>query len=142
MDKIILLVEDDPGDVELTKRALRKASITNKVVVAGNGAEALDFLFAGGKYAGRNAEETPYVVILDLKLPKIDGLEVLQRMRADPRTRPVPVVILSSHANGQKISNGYSLGIVSYLKKPIDPQQLTEIVRQLNVHWMVVGSKK
>lgn len=142
MEKIILLVEDDPGDVELTKRALKRASITNKVVLAGDGSEALDYLFAAGKYAGRNAEETPYVVMLDLKLPKIDGLEVLRRMRADERTKSVPVVILTAHANGQTISNGYSLGIVSYLKKPIDTEQLSEIVRQLEKHWMAVTGKR
>jgi len=138
-DKIILLVEDDPDDVELTLRALRKNNITNKVEQAHDGAEALDYLFGTGAYSGRDTSLMPAVILLDLKLPKIDGFEVLRKLRADDRTKLLPVVILTSSKEEQDIVNGYSRGCNSYVRKPVDFAQFSEAVRQLGLYWLLLN---
>lgn len=136
---MILLVEDNPDDEALTLRALHKNNIGNKVVVARDGVEALDFLFCTGPYAGRDPDDTPQVVLLDLKLPKLDGLEVLRRIRADIRTRTLPVVILTSSKEEQDLIKGYTLGANSYVRKPVDFNQFTESIRQLGLYWLVLN---
>ena len=138
-DKIILLVEDNPDDEALTLRALAKNNIKNAVLVVRDGAEALDYLHAGGKYTGRDATELPQVVLLDLKLPKIDGLEVLRRLRADPRTKPIPIVVLTSSKEEQDVIRSYDLGANSYVRKPVDFTQFAEGVRQLGLYWLVLN---
>jgi two-component system response regulator len=138
-EKTILLVEDDPDDEALTLRALRKNNIANQVVVARDGAEALDYLFAAGSYAGRDTSLGPQVVLLDLKLPKVDGLEVLRRVRADERTRLIPVVILTSSKEDQDLINSYSLGANSYICKPVEFEQFREATRQLGLYWLVLN---
>jgi two-component system response regulator len=137
--KIILLVEDNPDDVALTLRALKKNNIANEVVVAGDGEEALEYLMATGKYAGRNVADMPQVVLLDLKLPKVGGLEVLRAVRADPRTRTQPVVVLTSSTEERDIISGYELGANSYIRKPVDFDQFLEAVRQLGLYWLVLN---
>jgi len=139
MSKVILLVEDNPDDEALTMRAFRKCSIANDVVVARDGAEALDYLFAAGKYAGREVTDLPTVTMLDLKLPKIDGLEVLRRLRADERTKLAPVVILTSSRQEQDVLNGYRLGANSYIRKPVDFEQFTEAIKQLGLYWLLLN---
>jgi CheY-like chemotaxis protein len=138
-DKTILLVEDNPDDEKLTLRALKKNNIRNEVVVARNGVEALDYLFGTGTHAGRNLNLVPQVVLLDLKLPKLDGLEVLRRLRADDRTKPLPVVILTSSDEEQDRFSSYGLGANSYVRKPVDFNQFSEAVRQLGLYWLVVN---
>lgn len=138
-DKIILLVEDNPDDELLTLRALGKSNILNKVVVARNGAEALDYLFATGAYADRDVNVQPTVVLLDLKLPKVDGLEVLRRIRADERTELLPVVILTSSKEEQDLIASYSLGANSYVRKPVDFDQFAQAVRQLGLYWLLLN---
>lgn len=138
-DKIILLVEDNPDDEALTLRALKKNNIQNRVVVTRDGAEALDYFFGTGAYAGRDMSVMPTVTLLDLKLPKVDGLEVLRRLRADERTRNIPVVILTSSKEEQDLLNGYKLGANSYIRKPVDFIQFTESVRQLGLYWLVLN---
>ncbi|MFZ3137687.1 MAG: response regulator [Thermodesulfovibrionales bacterium] len=138
-DKIILLVEDSPDDVDLAMRALRKNKILNEVVVAGDGAEALDYLFGTGKYEGRDMSIMPEVILLDLKLPKIDGLEVLKHLRADERTRLLPVVILTSSREEQDVINGYKFGANSYIQKPVDFDQFMEAVKDLGLYWLVLN---
>lgn len=135
----ILLVEDNPDDEALTLRALKKNNIHNDVVVARNGVEALDYLFGTGAHAGRDLTVMPAVVLLDLKLPKIDGLEVLRRMRAEERTRLVPVVILTSSNEERDRVNGYGLGANSYVRKPVDFGQFIEAVRQLGLYWLILN---
>ena len=140
MDNIvILLIEDNPDDEALTLRALKKNNIMNEVVVARDGEQALAYLFRTGAYAGRDNGVMPQVVLLDLKLPKIDGLEVLRRIRADERTRLLPVVILTSSKEEQDLINGYRLGANSYIRKPVDFNQFTEAVRQLGLYWLVLN---
>ena len=139
MMKSILLVEDNPDDEELTLRALNKNNVVNEVVVARDGAEALDYLFGTGKYAGRDVTDLPSVVLLDLKLPKVDGLEVLQRVRADARTRLQPIVILTSSKEEQDMINGYSQGCNSYIRKPVDFEQFASAVHQLKLYWLILN---
>lgn len=137
--KVILLVEDNPDDEALTLRALKKNNIQNEVVVARDGIEALDYLFAAGLHAGRDMAETPQVILLDLKLPKLDGLEVLRRIRSDPRTRFLPVVVLTSSKEEKDLTESYSLGANSYIRKPVDFDQFTEAVRQLGLYWLILN---
>ena len=139
MGKIILLVEDNPDDEVLTRRALRKNNIGNELVVARDGEEALDYLFGTGLYEGLDLGVMPQVVLLDLKLPKVDGLEVLRRMRADERTRLLPVVILTSSREQQDLADGYGYGANSYIRKPVDFAQFIEAVRQLGLYWLVLN---
>lgn len=137
--KYILLVEDNPDDVELTLLAFKKYNIKNDLVVIQNGAEALDYLFAEGAYAGRDLSNMPAVILLDLKLPKIGGLEVLRRIRADERTKFLPVVILTSSKEEQDLIDGYKFGANSYVRKPVDFAQFTEAARQLGLYWMILN---
>ena len=138
-DRVILLAEDNRDDEELTLRAFRKNNIANQVVVVRDGAEALDFLFCAGPYAARDISQSPAVILLDLKLPKIDGLEVLRRLRADERTRLLPVVILTSSREEQDIISGYSLGANSYICKPVGFENFAEAVRQLGMYWLLLN---
>ena len=138
-EKIILLVEDNADDEALTLRALKKNNIRNQVVVARDGAEALDFLFGTAAYAGRDIRVMPTVILLDLKLPKVDGLEVLHRIRADERTKLLLVVILTSSKEEQDLINGYRLGANSYMRKPVDFTQFADAVRQLGLYWLVLN---
>ncbi len=137
--KVILLVEDNRDDEALTLRALRKNNISNEVVAAHDGVEALDFLFGTGRYAGRDLTVMPQVILLDLKLPKLDGLEVLRQLRANERTRLLPVVILTSSNEERDRINGYGLGANSYVRKPVDFSQFTEAVRQLGLYWLLIN---
>ena len=139
MEKMILLVEDNPNDEELTLRALRKANIANEVAIARDGQEALDFLFGTGKYAGRELPTMPAVVLLDLKLPKLDGIDVLQRIRADPRTRLVPVVILTSSSEDEDMVRSYQFGANSYVRKPIEFSAFANAVTQLGMYWVLIN---
>ncbi len=138
-EKVILLVEDNADDEELTLRALHRSNIMNRVVVAHDGVEALDYLFTRGRHASRDPQEHVQVVLLDLKLPLLDGLEVLRALRADPRTKLLPVVILTSSAEEQDIVRGYGLGANSYIRKPVDFTQFVEAVRQLGLYWLVLN---
>ena len=138
-DKIILLVEDNPDDEELTMRALKKNNISNEIVVARDGAEALDYLFARGKYSKRDTSEMPQLILLDLKLPKIDGIEVLKQIRSDDRTKLLPVVILTLSKEQQDLINGYSSGANSYIRKPVDFKEFIEAVGQLGLYWLVLN---
>jgi two-component system response regulator len=138
-EKLILLVEDNPDDEALTLRAFKKNNMKNKVVVVRDGEEALDFLFRRGAHAARNLAEIPEIILLDLKLPKIDGLEVLRQIRADPRTRLLPVVILTSSKEEQDMLEGYSQGANSYVRKPVDFNQFLEAVKQLGLYWLVLN---
>ena len=135
----VLLVEDNPNDEMLTLRAFKKNNIANPIMVARDGVEALDYLFATGSFAGRNAAETPAMVLLDLKLPRVDGLEVLRQLRADPRTRFIPVIILTSSLEEQDLINGYSLGANSYIRKPVDFVNFVEAVTRLGMYWLVMN---
>jgi CheY-like chemotaxis protein len=137
--KIILLVEDNPDDVALTLRALKKNNIANKVVVARDGEDALEYLTATGRYAGRAATDRPEVVLLDLKLSKVGGLDVLRAMRADPQTRLLPVVVLTSSSEEGDVIASYDLGANSYIRKPVDFNQFVEAVRQLGLYWLVLN---
>jgi two-component system response regulator len=138
-DKMILLVEDNPDDEALTLRALQKNKIKNRVVVTRDGVEALDFLFCTGTYAERDPREMPQIVLLDLKLPKVDGLEVLRRIRADERTRLLPIVILTSSNEEKDLIEGYKNGANSYVRKPVDFDQFVEAVQQLGLYWLVLN---
>lgn len=138
-DATILLVEDDPDDEALAVRALRRGGIHHAIVVVRDGVEALDYLFATGTHAGRDPAALPRVVMLDLKLPRFDGLEVLRRIRADPRTRFLPVVILTSSDEERDRLNGYRYGANSYVRKPVDYDQFAESIRQLGLYWLLLN---
>jgi CheY-like chemotaxis protein len=139
-DKIeILLVEDNPDDLELTMHALRKENLVNSIEVARDGEEALDFLFCTGPCAGRSFDHPPKLVLLDLKLPKVDGLEVLRRMKSDPRTQAIPVVILTSSKEEQDLVRGYGLGANSYIQKPVDFQQFRDTVKTAGLYWLLIN---
>jgi two-component system response regulator len=135
----ILLVEDNPNDAELTLHALREKNIANRIVWLHDGAEALDFLFGADAYAGRNANPTPKVILLDLKLPKVDGLEVLKRVKSDPRTRLIPVVVMTSSREESDIIESYHYGVNSYVVKPVDFEQFTESARILGMYWALLN---
>ncbi len=135
----ILLVEDNPNDVELTLHALRKHNIANNVHVVRDGEEALDFIFCTGAYAARNITERPKVILLDLKLPKVDGHEVLRKIKADPLTRTIPVIVLTSSREDRDVVESYRLGVNSYIRKPVDFEQFTEAVRTLGMYWLLLN---
>ena len=135
----ILLVEDNPNDVELALHALKKNNIANRIEVVRDGAEALEFIFATGAYASRSIEHAPKVILLDLKLPKVDGLEVLRQIKADPRTRAIPVVVLTSSREERDIVESYNLGVNSYIVKPVDFEQFTEAVHTLGLYWLLLN---
>ncbi len=137
--KMILLVEDNPDDEALALRALKKSNLANEIAVARDGVEALDFLFCEGKFADRDPCDLPVVVLLDLKLPKVDGLEVLKRIKNDERTRRLPVVILTSSSEERDIIDSYDFGANSYIRKPVDFNQFTEAVAQLGLYWLVLN---
>lgn len=138
-EKVILLVEDNPDDEALTLRALKKNNIMNEVVVARDGVEALDYLFGTGKHAGRDVSVQPQVILLDLKLPKIDGLEVLKRIRTSEQTRLLPVVVLTTSNEDSDVITSYQLGVNSYIRKPVDFEQFMEAVRHLGLYWLVLN---
>ena len=140
MNRVILLVEDNRDDEELTLRALAKSNVTNPVVVVRDGEEALDYLFARGRYAPPAKVETPQVILLDLKLPKLDGLEVLRALRAQESTRLLPVVVLTSSLEEQDLVRSYQLGANSYVRKPVDFVEFIEAVRQLGLYWLVLNA--
>ena len=135
----ILLVEDNPNDVELTLHAFKKHNLTNKIHVVRDGAEALDFLFGTGESAGRVPAHAPRVILLDLKLPKVDGLEVLKKIKSDPRTKAIPVVVLTSSREESDLVASYELGVNSYIRKPVDFEQFTESVRTIGLYWLLLN---
>ena len=137
----ILLVEDNADDVDLTLRALRRNKIANDVIVVRDGVKALDYLFAAGQYAGRDPAALPQVVLLDLKLPRLDGLQVLERVRANPKTRLLPIVILTSSTEQRDLLTGYTLGANSYIRKPVDFEQFVDAVHQLGLYWLVLNQR-
>ncbi len=139
MKEKILLVEDNPDDELLTLRAFKKNNISNEIVVARDGVEALDYLFATGAYTGRDTADTPQVVLLDLKLPRMSGLEVLRKMRSEPLTKLLPVIILTTSNEESDVLSGYELGANSYIRKPVDFTQFLEAVRQLGLYWLVLN---
>ena len=138
-DKTILLVEDNADDEELAIRALKKNNVTNNLVVARDGVEALDYLFGTGAHAGRDTATVPGLVLLDLKLPKMDGLEVLRRIRSNERTKRMPVTVLTSSKEEQDLIKSYYLGANSYIRKPVDFNQFTDAVRQLGLYWLMLN---
>ncbi|TMD16315.1 MAG: response regulator [Chloroflexi bacterium] len=135
----ILLVEDNPNDIELTLHAFKKNKLTNRIHVVRDGAEALEFLFATGAYAGRDSADWPRVILLDIKLPKVDGLEVLRQIKKDPRTRTIPVVLLTSSREERDILESYRLGSNSYIVKPVEFDQFTNAVRELGMYWLLLN---
>lgn len=138
-DKVILLVEDNPRDEALTRRALKKSNIVNEVVVARDGVEALDYLFGTGTHAGRDMTVMPQLILLDLKLPKLDGLQVLQRVRSSARTKRLPVVVFTSSSEEEDMIKSYDLGANSYVRKPVDFEQFLEATKQLGLYWLVLN---
>jgi CheY-like chemotaxis protein len=137
--RIILLVEDNPNDVKLTMSAFEKSNVSNEIVVVSDGEEAIDYLFATGRHAGRDPKVMPEVVLLDMKLPKIDGLGVLRRLRADERTRRLPVVILTTSKEEKDITSSYNLGANSFVRKPVDFVQFIDAARHLGLYWLVMN---
>jgi CheY-like chemotaxis protein len=135
----ILLVEDNPSDLEVALRALKEQNLCNNVQVARNGEEALDFIFCQGPFAGRRPDELPRVILLDLKLPLIDGLEVLRRIRADARTRNVPVVVLTSSTEERDVVESYALGVNSYIAKPVDFDQFRDAMKVIGMYWLMLN---
>jgi two-component system, response regulator len=138
-NKIILLVDDNEQDVFLTQRALKKSNIANDVVVCSDGQEALDYLFGNGRYTGRDLTQMPVVTLLDIKMPRVDGFEVMRQMRADPRTKLLPVVCLTSSKEDKDILEGYRVGCSAYVIKPVDFDQFAEAIRQLGLFWLVLN---
>jgi len=138
-NKVILLVEDNPRDEALILRALKKANILNEVIIARDGVKALDYLFGSGKYAGRDKRVLPQFVLLDLKLPRMGGLQVLQMIRKDRRTRRLPVVVFTSSSEEEDVIKSYDLGANSYVRKPVDFEQFLEATRQLGMYWLVLN---
>lgn len=139
LERVIVLVEDNANDEELTLRAFRKSNIVNRVVVVRDGAEALDYFFVRGAHASRSVNEIAQVVLLDLKLPKVDGLDVLRELRSDDRTKLIPIVVLTSSAEEQDLVRSYGLGANSYVRKPVDFTQFVDAVRQLGLYWLVIN---
>ncbi len=137
--KTILLVEDNPDDVTLTMRALKKSNLINEIIVARDGVEALDYLFGTGDFAGRDANANPQVILLDLKMPRMDGLEFLKRIRADKKTQTLPVVILTTSSEDRDRIESYKLGANSYVRKPVDFTQFSEAVLQLGLYWLLLN---
>jgi len=137
--KMIMVVEDNPDDEELTLRALRQAKIANEIVVTRDGNEALEFVFGKGQYAGRNLERMPAVILLDLKLPKLSGLEVLKQLRADPRTKLIPVVVLTSSSEDEDMLRSYQVGANSYVRKPVEFGSFASAVSQLGMYWLLLN---
>ena len=137
----ILLVEDNQDDVDLALHALRREKLANSIFVVRDGEEALDFLFCSGPYADRNAAQMPKLVLLDLKLPKIDGLDVLRQLRADPRTTTLPVVIMTSSKEEKDVANGYHLGVNSYIQKPVDFEQFRQTVKTIGLYWLLINQR-
>jgi two-component system, response regulator len=135
----ILLVEDNPQDIELTLRALKKHNVSNSIVVVNDGKEALDFVFCEGEYSSRSVEDHPRVILLDLKLPKVDGLEVLRRLKGDERTRSIPVVMLTSSREQRDVIESYSLGVNSYIVKPVNFESFAIAVRDLGMYWLLLN---
>lgn len=135
----ILLVEDNPNDVELTLRALKKANISNQIHVVRDGEEATEFIFCEGKFINRRIEDMPSVILLDLKLPKIDGLDILKRVKSDPRTKSIPVIVLTSSREQKDILESYNLGTNSYIVKPVNFEQFAAAVQQLGLYWLVLN---
>lgn len=142
MRKEILLVEDNPDDAELTRLAFEESKIANKLVVVGDGAAALDYLFAKGKYADRDPTQLPSIVLLDLNLPKVDGREVLQAIRANEATRTLPVVVLTTSAEPFDVEASYALGVNSYIQKPVDFEQFVWAVKQVGLYWLVLNQAR
>ncbi len=139
MSKVLLLVEDNPTDEKLTIRAFKKSGVENEIVVARDGVEALDYLFGTGAYLGRDVASVPGVVLLDLNLPRIDGLEVLRRIRADPRTKLVPVVILTASREDEDVARGYALGVNAYVRKPVDFGEFADAAQTLGLFWLLMN---
>jgi CheY-like chemotaxis protein len=139
MHRDILLVEDNPDDVELTRLAFDEAGVANRLVVVGDGAQALDYLFARGTHAGRDPQDLPGIVLLDLNLPKLDGREVLQAIRATPATHALPVIVLTTSAEPAEVEASYALGANSYIRKPVDFEQFVWAVRQVGLYWLVLN---
>jgi CheY-like chemotaxis protein len=135
----ILIVEDTPEDLELALRALRKANLTNRIQIARDGAEALEFIFAEGQHSGRKVENGPKVILLDLKLPKIDGMEVLRRIKSDPRTKTIPVVVLTSSKEQKDVVESYRLGVNSYIVKPVNFERFAAAVQDLGMYWLLLN---
>jgi CheY-like chemotaxis protein len=137
----ILFVEDNPDDIELTLHSLRREHLANNIFIARDGEEALEFLFCNGKHADRSFDHPPKLVLLDLKLPKVNGLEVLQRIKSDPRTKSIPVVILTSSREERDLVSGYNLGANSYIQKPVDFDQFRETVKNTGMYWLVINQQ-
>lgn len=135
----ILLVEDNPHDLELARRALKRACISNKIEVARDGVEALDYIFCEGPHTNRKIEDTPKVILLDLKLPKIDGLEVIKRIKGDPRTKAIPIVVLTSSKEQRDVVESYQLGVNSYIVKPVNFEQFAAAVQELGMYWLLLN---
>jgi two-component system response regulator len=135
----LLLIEDNPSDIDLTRRALEKAHVANPVVVAEDGQEALDYLFGEGAHAGRSVYDSPILILMDLKLPKVPGFEILRRLREDPRTRQQPVVILTSSKEQEDVARGYDLGVNGYVRKPVDSRQFQDAISHLGMYWLVLS---
>ncbi len=135
----ILIVDDSPSDVELTVHTLRKSKLANKIHIAEDGVQALDFLFCRGKYADRSFGSPPRVILLDLKMPKVDGIEVLRAIRSDPRTKAIPVVVLTSSKEQRDLMESYNLGVNAYIQKPVEFERFREVVEQIGMFWLVVN---